>query len=124
VDVVIGCSFRSYLIAKISSFGLPTRVIFWIHSIPLVVERRIRRTVFRMLTRNDTLIYISEAVRDAHRFPSREGRDVVVHYGIEAVGTVRQHDRHHLRRQYRIPEDSWCSATPRLFLTGNGILTR
>ncbi|MCB9385853.1 MAG: glycosyltransferase family 4 protein [Bryobacterales bacterium] len=83
VALIVATSFRSYLAAKAAAFASTTRVIFWIHSIPLVMEGRMRRSLFRKLARRDTLIFVSKAVQREHDFQGRSGASHVVYNGVE-----------------------------------------
>jgi glycosyltransferase involved in cell wall biosynthesis len=107
IDVVVGCSFKAYLIARFAALGTAARPVFWIHGIPLIVNGRMRETIFRFMARDDTLIFISEAVRQAHSFPSHRGREAVVYNGAEHCPlTLNASERAELRRSYGLPADA------------------
>ena len=82
IDVCVCGSFKAYVTAKAASVGLPCSVVFWIPGISLVIEGVLRKSIFRLLSRRDTLIYISEAVKAAHDYPAHKGRAEVIYHGI------------------------------------------
>jgi glycosyltransferase involved in cell wall biosynthesis len=82
IQVCLACSFKSYVVAKLATLGSQCRVIFWIRGIPLILDGRLRKRIFRILSRNDTLIFISNAVKKAHAFPSHRGKEYIVYHGV------------------------------------------
>jgi glycosyltransferase involved in cell wall biosynthesis len=83
IEAVVAGSFKSYLTAKLAAAGLAVRVLFWVPGIPLIIDGAARRRVFRWLARRDTLVFISEAVRREHLFPTHRGRERVVYHGLQ-----------------------------------------
>ena len=108
LELIAATSLRAYLIAKAAVLGVQCRVVFWIHSIPLVIQGPIRRAMFRFLARRDTLIFVSEAVREAHSFPRHAGASYVVYNGVEdpaGVETMEPYPRTR-RADLGIPHDA------------------
>jgi len=83
IEVIAATSFRAYVVAKAASFGLRCRVVFWIHSIPLVIDGAVRRAIFRSLSRRDDLVFVSKAVQAAHAFDGHLGESRVVYNGVQ-----------------------------------------
>jgi glycosyltransferase involved in cell wall biosynthesis len=88
IDVVVCASFKSYLAAKMATVVTKCRVIFWIPGIPLVISGIIRKLVFQVLARRDTLVFISDAVKTAHNYPGHKGKSFVIYYGVEDPWTT------------------------------------
>ncbi len=108
IEVVAATSFRAYVAAKAAASGLPCRVMFWIHSIPLVIEGLLRRSIFRLLARRDTLVFVSDAVRRAHEFSAHVGASEVVYNGVvdpRGVAELAPYPRE-VRRGLGIPADA------------------
>jgi glycosyltransferase involved in cell wall biosynthesis len=82
IDIVVATSLKAYLVAKLAS-GSKCRVLYWIHGIALVTENRLKVAVYRWAARRDTLIFISELVRNAHSYAGHKGREVVILNGVE-----------------------------------------
>jgi glycosyltransferase involved in cell wall biosynthesis len=82
IDVVVGTSLRSYLVAKLAAPS-GCRVIYWLHGIALITENRFKSVVYRWTARRDTLIFISDLVAKANHYPRHEGRAEVVLNGVE-----------------------------------------
>lgn len=83
VQVVIANSFRAYLAAKLATFQSRVPVIFWIHTINQIETTPLKTGLFRTLTRNDTLLYVSRAVRDGNQPPGHRGRSAVIYNAVE-----------------------------------------
>jgi glycosyltransferase involved in cell wall biosynthesis len=69
--------------AKLAAIGTATKVVFWIPAIPLIFSGAVRRSIYRVLAKNDVLIFISEAVRRAHEYPRHTAPLHVIYYGVE-----------------------------------------
>lgn len=82
VDLVVATSLKAYLVAKLASTST-CRVLYWIHGIALVTDTRLKAAAYRWAARRDTLIFISEPVKNAHSYASHEGRETVVLNGVE-----------------------------------------
>jgi glycosyltransferase involved in cell wall biosynthesis len=84
IAVVLACSLKSYLVAKLAAAGTQCRVVFWIHGMPhLIMAGRLKKAIYRLAARRDTLVYITDAVRRAHSFSQHTGREKVIYSGIE-----------------------------------------
>jgi glycosyltransferase involved in cell wall biosynthesis len=82
IDAVVCASFKAYLIGKAATFDGRQPCLFWIASVPEVIKGPMRRLLFRMLARNDTLVFISHAVEQAHAYAGHVGVQRVIYYGI------------------------------------------
>jgi glycosyltransferase involved in cell wall biosynthesis len=82
IDAVVCASFKAYVIGKAATFDGRQPCLFWIASVPEVIKGPIRRLIFRMLARNDVLIFISHAVEKAHAYAGHAGAQRVIYYGI------------------------------------------
>ncbi|WP_051935653.1 glycosyltransferase family 4 protein [Deinococcus sp. YIM 77859] len=89
-QLVVCNSFRSYLIAKLAAAGLPVRLLFWVHGIAEIRASRLKTQLYRALSYRDTLIFISDAVRQANLPPRHAGRHHVIHHGVESPFQVAQ----------------------------------
>lgn len=108
IDVVVANSFKSYLVSRLACMGLPCRVILWVHSIPLVIRGSIRRGLYRWLSRNDTLVFSSNAIKKVHLDPDHQGQSAVVYYGVEdpyVDESTRPYDRS-MRQALGVPDDA------------------
>lgn len=108
IDVVVCSTFKAYLCAKLASAGLRTRVVYWIPSIPLIMEGRLRRLLYRMLARLDTLVFISQAVKSEHWYAGHRGKSAVIYYGIEPPSADSRTIpcQREERKQFGIPADT------------------
>jgi glycosyltransferase involved in cell wall biosynthesis len=82
IDVVVATSLKAYLVAKLAA-PAKCRIVYWIHAIALVTESRIKSAIYRRAARRDTLIFISDLVKNAHDYPAHLGRGEVVLNGVE-----------------------------------------
>jgi glycosyltransferase involved in cell wall biosynthesis len=82
IDVIVCCSFKSYVVAKLASLGLSCRIVLWIHAIPLVITGAIRRATIRRLSLNDSIVFVSQACRAAHEPAGHRGLSTVVYNGV------------------------------------------
>ena len=88
-DCIVATDFRLFIIALFAwSLRLrsPRKVAFWIHGIPLVIEGRMKRWIFRIASIASTLVFVSEAVRNEHEYPSHRGSRKVVLNGVQDHG--------------------------------------
>ncbi|MGC9157429.1 MAG: glycosyltransferase family 4 protein [Terracidiphilus sp.] len=81
-DLAVATTLKPYLLAKLVS-GQRCRVLYWIHGIALVTESWLKATVYRWAARRDTLIFISDLVRQAHCYAGHRGREAVVLNGVD-----------------------------------------
>ncbi len=82
IDAVVCGSFKAYVVAKVATLATSLPCLFWIASVPEVIEGPIRRGIFRILARRDALIFISGAVQKAHAYARHRGSQRVIYYGI------------------------------------------
>lgn len=85
IDLLVACSFKAYLVAKLAALGTRCRVIYWVHSVTAIMQGPIRTQIFRRWSRHETLVFASQAVRSAHLPPSHRGPDAVIYNGVEDV---------------------------------------
>lgn len=108
IDVIVANSFKSYLVARMACAATRCRVIPWVHSIPLVLDGTVRRRLFRRLSRRDTLVFSSNAIKNVHQSPNHTGPSAVVYYGVEdpcANESARPYDRS-MRRELGVPDEA------------------
>jgi glycosyltransferase involved in cell wall biosynthesis len=108
IDVIVANSFKSYLVAKMACAASRCRVIPWVHSIPLVLDGALRRRLFHWLSKNDTMVFSSNAIRNVHRSPDHDGKSAVVYYGVDdpcASESSRPYERS-MRRKLGVPDEA------------------
>jgi glycosyltransferase involved in cell wall biosynthesis len=81
LDVIVCGSFRSLVVARAAALRQPCAVVFWVPAIP-IMKGHLRRGVFRLLALNIDLIFISQAVANAHSYRYHRGRKDVLYHGI------------------------------------------
>lgn len=82
IEVVVTTSFKTYQIAKLALVGLDLPIVFWVHASQNVIVRGWRRAPFRWFSRNDALVFVSDAVRRSHAHYSHRGIEQVVYNGV------------------------------------------
>lgn len=82
IDVVVAASLKAYLVAKMAA-PAKCRVVYWIHSIVLVADNKLKVAIFRRAARKDTLLFISDEVKKAHLYAGHRGRVEVVLNGVD-----------------------------------------
>lgn len=87
IDVVVACSFKSYMCAKAAVAGLPCGVVFWVHGVQKTIAGRVRSAMFARMARHDTLLFVSEAVRRAKLPFKHAGPSAVVYNGVSDFAT-------------------------------------
>jgi len=85
IEVVVATTFKTYFCAKWAVRGSHVGVVFWVHAVRRVISGPVRRAFVRLLSRNDPLIFVSRAVRDAHLPPNHRGPALVIYNGVEDV---------------------------------------
>lgn len=108
IDVIVANSFKSYLVARIACVGVRCVVIPWVHSIPLVLDGAVRRRLFHWLSRRDTIVFSSNAIKNAHQSSVHGGKSSVVYYGVDdpyAGESSRPYDRS-MRRELGVPDEA------------------
>jgi glycosyltransferase involved in cell wall biosynthesis len=81
-DLAVATSLKPYLLAKLVS-GSTCGVLYWIHGIALVTGDWLKTAVYRCAACNDTLIFISELVKNAHSYAGHKGREAVILNGVD-----------------------------------------
>ena len=81
-SVIVCSSLRAYLMAKTASVGFGCRIVYWLHSVALILEGPVRGRLFRALSRSDLVLCVSDAVRRAHGLADHPRAEVVYH-GVE-----------------------------------------
>ncbi len=105
IDVVVATSLKAYLVAKLAA-PRKCRVVYWIHAIALVTESRVKSAIYHRAARHDTLIFISDLVKNAHSCAGHMGRSTVVLNGVEDFpATTPLYDRAQ-RETVGIPTDA------------------
>ena len=105
IDVVVATSLKAYLVAKMAA-PAGCRVVYWIHAIALVTESRFKSMVYRRAAQHDTLIFISDLVKNAHDYPGHMGRGEVVLNGVEDFTTTTPLYDRSKRASLGIPENA------------------
>lgn len=108
IDVIVGSSFKSNLCAKIACLGLGKSHVFWLHAAKGLMAGAVKKTVFRMTSRRDTLIYVSDAVRRHHENETHAGNSTVIYNGVrDPLGDpdLMPYDRSH-RAALGLPADA------------------
>ena len=81
IDVVLACSFKSYLLAKLAAVGTRCAVACWVHGVQQTIEGRWKERLFAWLARRDTLVFVSDFVRRAKTPTGHRGTAAVVYNG-------------------------------------------
>ena len=87
IDIVVATTFKAYLCAKIAARGHETGVVFWLHAVRGSVEGFFRRAIRDFLTKDDPMLFVSRAVRDAQLPPGHRGPAEVIYNGVEDLST-------------------------------------
>lgn len=83
VQVVVANSFRTYLTSKLATVRSGVPVVFWIHTVNQIETSPLKARLFRTLTRRDTLLYVSRAVKENNHPPGHRGRSAVIYNAVE-----------------------------------------
>ena len=81
-DVVLCCSLKPYLLARLAALCLKTHVIFWHVAITDILDGHLRTALYRLLTRRNDIIANSEATARAVAFQAHRGRTHIVPLGV------------------------------------------
>ena len=84
-QVIVATALKAYLCAKFATIGRNVRVIFWFHAVRGAMEGRSRRLLLRMISKNDPMLFVSRAVRDAQVPPGHRAADEIIYNGVEDV---------------------------------------
>jgi len=83
IDILVATTFKAYLCAKIAARGRDVGVVFWLHAVRGSVEGFFRRAIRDFLTKDDPMLFVSRAVRDAQLPPGHRGPAEVIYNGVE-----------------------------------------
>jgi glycosyltransferase involved in cell wall biosynthesis len=78
--VVVCNSFKTYVVFKAASNFSPA--VLWIHGLRQIMGDPVRKTIFRLLSKRDTLVFVSEAARRTHSYRGHLGKAVTVYNGV------------------------------------------
>jgi glycosyltransferase involved in cell wall biosynthesis len=109
VDVVLGGSLKSFLVARGAVVGRRCRVMFRIASIPLVIAGPFKRAVFRAAVLDNTIVFNSHAVASYHAFGWHRGTSAVVYNGVtnpDSDEDARPYPREK-RAEFDLPDDAF-----------------
>jgi glycosyltransferase involved in cell wall biosynthesis len=108
IEVVVATTFKTYLCAKWAVRGSNVGVVFWVHAVRRVINGPLRRAVVRLLSRNDPMLFVSRAVRDAHLSANHRGPAQVIYNGVEDVADDRRYKPYgaEMRRTLGLPPDA------------------
>jgi len=104
IDVIVATTFKAYLCAKIAARGRNVKVVFWLHAIRGVMNGAVRKKLFSRLSKNDPLLFISRAVREAHLPKNHCGPERVIYNGVEE-GPQTPYGRE-MRQVLSLPDDA------------------
>jgi glycosyltransferase involved in cell wall biosynthesis len=96
VDIVVCCSFKAFVVAKLATVTSRCQVVFWIPAIPFM-NTVSKRLPFRALAVRTHLVFISKAVACAHSYPWHQGDTTVLYYGISDQTELETIERSELR---------------------------
>lgn len=108
INVLVATTFKAYVCAKIAARGRNVGVVFWLHTVRGSVEGFFRRAVRDFLTRDDPMLFVSRAVRDAQLPRSHRGPAEVIYNGVEDIAGDPHHQPYprEMREVFGVPKDS------------------
>ncbi len=108
IDIVVATTFKAYLCAKMAARGRDVTVAFWFHAIRGTVEGFARRAIRDFLTRDDPMLFVSRAVRDAQLPAGHRGPAEVIYNGVEDVTSDpgQQPYPPEMRQEMGVPRDA------------------
>jgi glycosyltransferase involved in cell wall biosynthesis len=108
IDILVATTFKAYICAKIAARGRDVGVVFWLHAVRGSVEGFFRRAICDFLTKDDPMLFVSRAVRDAQLPPGHRGPAEVVYNGVEdlAADPANQPYPREMRQVFGIPDTS------------------
>ena len=112
-DLVVGTSWKPYVVAALARIGTRTRSVAWIHGIPLEAKGVVRKYVYRVLARRQPIIFASRAVQSAHSYKSHVGKEYVVYAGIAPLPLLYPES---MRTSVGVPEDAFVVGYTAAFL--------
>jgi len=108
IDVVVATTFKTYLCTKWALRRRDVGVVFWVHAVRGVINGPIRRALVWLLCRNDPMLFVSRAVRDAHLPANHRGPAQIIYNGVEDVAGDRCHKPYgpEMRQALGLPADA------------------
>ncbi len=85
IDIVVATTFKAYLCAKWATRGRNAGVVFWMHAIRGTLQGAIRPAITRFLSKDDPMMFVSHAVRDAHYPTGHRATGEVIYNGVEDI---------------------------------------
>lgn len=82
IDFVIASAFKASLVAKMACARTPCRVVHYIHAVDLVLEGKLKRKLFAVMSKHDPMLFVSKTVEAAHRPVGHAGPAAVVYNGV------------------------------------------
>lgn len=108
IDFVIASAFKASLVAKIACRGLKCGVVHYIHAVDLVLEGKLKRKLFSVMSRHDPMLFVSETVKQAHRPADHAGPAAVVYNGVRdpfSSDSTKPYPRE-VRREFGVADDA------------------
>jgi glycosyltransferase involved in cell wall biosynthesis len=108
IDIVVATTFKAYLCAKMAARGRDVSVAFWFHAIRGTVEGFARRAIRDFLTRDDPMLFVSRAVRDAQLPAGHRGLAEVIYNGVEDIAADPRQQPYpsEMRQDFGVPVDA------------------
>jgi len=108
IDILVATTFKAYLCAKMAASGRNVGVVFWLHAVRGSVEGFFRRAMRDFLTKDDPMLFVSRAVREAQLPPGHRAPAEVIYNGVEDVSAdpLQQPYERAMRTVFNIPEDA------------------
>jgi glycosyltransferase involved in cell wall biosynthesis len=82
IDLVVATTFKTYICAKWALRGTEIGVVFWVHAVRGVINGWLRRQLVRILGHNDPMLFVSDAVRNAHLPAGHNAPSAVIYNGV------------------------------------------
>lgn len=101
-DVVVCNSFKTFLMYKLATVG--ARCIFWVHGLGQIMQGQCRQRMFRVLAKDDTLLFVSEAAGRIHSYSGHRGRSLTIAHGVASEPKPPTSSR---RAELAIPADAF-----------------
>ncbi len=85
IDIIVATTFKAYLCAKWVTRGRNVGVVFWVHAIRGTLQSQTRRAITKFLSKDDPMLFVSNAVRTAHLPAGHRALAEVIYNGVEDV---------------------------------------
>jgi glycosyltransferase involved in cell wall biosynthesis len=103
-DLIVGTSWKPYVLAALVTKGMKTRAIAWIFGIPTAVDGAFRRYLYRILFWRQPIIFLSKAVQAAHSYGAHVGKEFIVYPGVSLLPPLYPKS---MRTEIGVPESSF-----------------